>query len=53
MTHAPRQGFAGRVAGKVDSLTGIRGLAALWMALFHFSTYPELRSLEPATAVAQ
>jgi hypothetical protein len=38
ITQAPGQGFVGRVStGKVDSLTGIRGLAALWVAWFHFS----------------
>ena len=32
--------------GKVDSLTGIRGLAALWVALFHFSTYPDIGAID-------
>jgi peptidoglycan/LPS O-acetylase OafA/YrhL len=32
--------------GKVDSLTGIRGLAALWVAWFHFSSYPDIGAID-------
>ncbi len=53
ITHAPGQGFAGRVStGKVDSLTGIRGLAALWVAWFHFSSYPDIGAIDLGPIVA-
>jgi peptidoglycan/LPS O-acetylase OafA/YrhL len=31
--------------GKIDSLTGLRGFAALWVALFHFSSYPDIGAI--------
>jgi peptidoglycan/LPS O-acetylase OafA/YrhL len=53
MTPAPERGLAGTIStGKVDSLTGIRGFAALWVALFHFSSYPDIGAIDLGPIVA-
>ena len=37
---------------KIDNLTGIRGIAALWVALYHFQTTPGVDSLSLGSVVA-